>query len=71
MKITEDMTIAQVLAVNPEIAPVFFEYGMHCLSCPVASGETITEAAMVHGVDPQEMLDKLNVFNDEHPYEAK
>ena len=55
-KITLDMTIAEVMALNPEIAPVFFEYGMHCLSCPVASAETIAEAAEVHGIDGTSFL---------------
>jgi hybrid cluster-associated redox disulfide protein len=44
---------------------------MHCLSCPVASAETLAEAAEVHGIDVDEMLLKLNEFNDAHPYEAK
>ena len=69
-KITLDMTIAEVMALNPEIAPVFFEYGMHCLSCPVASAETIAEAAEVHGIDADELLTKLNEFNNELPYNA-
>ena len=69
-KITLDMTIAEVMALNPEIAPVFFEYGMHCLSCPVASAETIEEAAEVHGIDAEELLTKLNEFNNEHPFNA-
>jgi hybrid cluster-associated redox disulfide protein len=59
-KITLDMTIAEVLVINPEIAPVFFEYGMHCLSCPVASAETIAEAAEVHGIDLNQLLQDLN-----------
>ncbi len=71
MKITSDMTIAQVMRLNPEIAPVFFEFGMHCLSCPVASAESLEEAAEVHGIDVDEMLVKLNEFNDAHPYEEK
>lgn len=61
-KITADMTIAEVLQVEPDIAPVFFEFGMHCLGCPVSRGETVAQAAQVHGVDVDEMLDKLNEF---------
>lgn len=70
MKITSDMTIAEVISLNPNIAPVFFEFGMHCISCPVASAETLEEAAGVHGVDIEEMLTKLNDFNDANPYNA-
>lgn len=61
-KITEDMTIYEVLQIAPDIAPVFFEFGMHCLGCPVSRGETVKEAAAAHGVDAEVMLDKLNEF---------
>ena len=70
MKITLDMTIAEVMALNPAIAPVFFEFGMHCLSCPVASAETLAEAAEVHGLNAEELVEKLNAFNDANPYNA-
>jgi hybrid cluster-associated redox disulfide protein len=33
---------------------------MHCLGCPASRGETVEEACMVHGVNPDELLDKLN-----------
>lgn len=61
-KITEDMTIYEVLQVAPDIAPVFFEFGMHCLGCPISRGETVREAAAAHGVDVEVMLEKLNDF---------
>ncbi len=62
--ITKDMTIYEVLQINPEIAPVFFEFGMHCLGCPISRGETVEQAAEAHGVDINEMLRRLNEFND-------
>ncbi|MCH5251176.1 MAG: DUF1858 domain-containing protein, partial [Lachnospiraceae bacterium] len=48
--ITKDMTIGEALRTNPEIAPVLLGIGMHCLGCPSAQGETLEEAAMVHGI---------------------
>ena len=39
--ITADMTIASVMKLDPEVAPVFMSYGMHCLYCPHASAESI------------------------------
>ncbi len=62
--ITKDMTIYEVLQINPDIAPVFKEFGMHCLGCPISRGETVEQAAQVHGVSVEEMLKKLNEFND-------
>ena len=58
--ITKDMTIYEVLQIAPDIAPVFFEFGMHCLGCPSSQMETIEQAAMVHGIEPQELVDRLN-----------
>ncbi len=42
------------------MANVLGEYGMHCLGCALSHGETIAQAAMVHGYDPDEMLDAIN-----------
>ena len=61
-KITEDMTIYEVLQLAPDIGPVFFEFGMLCLGCPISRGETVAQAAAAHGVDLQQMLDRLNEF---------
>ena len=50
-EITRDMTIGELLRAKPEVAPVLLEAGMHCLGCPSAQGESLAEAAMVHGID--------------------
>ena len=49
--ITKEMTIVEILNANPNVAPVLMEAGMHCLGCPSAQGESLEEAAMVHGID--------------------
>lgn len=59
-KITKDMTIGQALRVSQDIIPVLFEIGMHCIGCPSAQMETLEEAAMVHGLDADELLAKIN-----------
>ena len=58
-KITKDMTIGQALMMNQKIIPVLFEIGMHCLGCPSAQMETLEEAAMVHGIDVDELMAKI------------
>lgn len=60
MAFTMDMTIAQVLRANPKTAEVFTSYGMHCLGCPGATGESIAQAAAVHGFDADQLLEALN-----------
>ncbi len=59
-KITKDMTIGQALQVSQDIIPVLFEIGMHCIGCPSAQMETLEEAAMVHGIDVDELMAKLD-----------
>lgn len=61
-QVTKDTIIMDVLRIDPETAPIFFEIGMHCLGCPSASGESIEQAALVHGVDPDELVAKINDF---------
>ena len=58
--ITKDTIIGDILDIAPETAPMFMEIGMHCLGCPASRGETVEEACMVHGVNCEELLEKLN-----------
>lgn len=61
MTVTKDTIIGDILDVNAEAAaPYFFEMGMHCLGCPSARGESIEQACAVHGVDADELVEKLN-----------
>jgi hybrid cluster-associated redox disulfide protein len=54
------MTIREVLQKNPKTAEVFMKHGMHCLGCPSATGETVAQAAMVHGIDVDKLIEQLN-----------
>ncbi|HWR60912.1 MAG TPA: DUF1858 domain-containing protein [Clostridia bacterium] len=60
MAFTKDMTVAQILRTNPNTAEIFMRYGMHCLGCPGATGESVEQAAMVHGFDADQLLVELN-----------
>lgn len=58
--INKDMTIGEVLQIDENLAEVFMGFGMHCVSCPVSQMETVEEACLVHGVDTDFVLKKLN-----------
>lgn len=58
--ITKDTIIGDILDLDSTTAPFFFEMGMHCLGCPSARGETLEQACMVHGVDANELVKKIN-----------
>lgn len=62
MKVTKHMIIADVLDLDRGTIPIFMESGLHCLGCVMASGETIEEAAMVHGIDADELVSQLNAY---------
>ena len=61
MEITKDMTIGEILVNKPEVAPILMEAGMHCLGCPSAQGESLEMAAMVHGLDADDICNALNL----------
>ena len=62
MEITRETIIGDILDNAPECAPLFLEIGMHCLGCPSASGESIEQACMVHGVNADELVGKINDY---------
>lgn len=62
MNINKDMTIGEILRANPAVAPVLMEAGMHCLGCPSAQGESLADAAMVHGMDIEELMAKISAL---------
>ena len=62
MTITKDTIIGDILTIAPHTAPLFLSIGMHCLGCPASRGETVEQACMVHGVDADELLAKINAL---------
>ena len=61
-QITKDTIIAEILQIAPDSVPIFQSYGMSCLGCGRARGETLGQACAGHGVDIDEMLTKLNAL---------
>lgn len=60
MKFDKDIKIGELLEKAPEKAEILMEAGMHCLGCPASQAETLEEACEVHGIDVEELLEKLN-----------
>ncbi len=61
-EITKDMTIGDILDERRDTAPFFLEMGMHCLGCPSARGESVADACAVHGVNVDELVNKINAY---------
>lgn len=61
-QITKDMTIAEAIRIESGIIPILLNSGMHCIGCPSAQGESIEEAAMVHGIDVEDLMKDINDY---------
>lgn len=60
MEITKTTKIGEILEKAPEKAECLLEAGMHCLGCPASQEETLEEACQMHGIDVDELVEKLN-----------
>ena len=61
-KVTKEMLIGQLLRLDPNIAVVLMRAGMHCIGCPSAQMESLADAAMVHGIDADLLVEKINAY---------
>lgn len=61
-KISKDIIIADLIKVDPNIIAILMRAGMHCIGCPSAQGESLEEACLVHGIDPDLLVDQINDY---------
>lgn len=57
--VTKNMTIGEILVSAPDCIPILIEAGMHCLGCPASQMETLEEAAEVHGIDIDSLMEAI------------
>ena len=62
MTITKDTIIGDILTIAPQATPLFMSIGMPCQGCPSARAETVAQACMVHGVDPDALIARVNAM---------
>ena len=60
MEVTKDMLIGEILKKDQTIAAILMASGMHCVGCPASQGESLEEACAVHGVDCDQLVNRLN-----------
>jgi len=60
--ITKDMNIRKIIEVDEDLAGVLIASGMHCLGCAMSHFENLEEACAVHGIDADELCNRLNAF---------
>lgn len=61
-KVTKDMIIADIIAIDRGIIPILMQAGMHCVGCPSAQGESLEEAGFVHGMEVDQLVADINAY---------
>ncbi|MDD3976724.1 DUF1858 domain-containing protein [Methanomicrobium antiquum] len=61
MVLTADSPLTELLQENPKAAEILMRFGMGCVGCALASGESIRQAAAGHGIPLEELLDALGI----------
>ena len=61
-QITKDMIIADIIAVDRGVIPFLLEAGLHCIGCPASQGETLAEASLVHGMEVDSLVSRINNY---------
>jgi len=54
------MLISEIIREYPESIEILIKNGMGCIGCPASQMESLEEAAMVHGMDLEKLLEALN-----------
>ena len=62
IEVTKTTQIGEVLRLNPNSKEILLGFGLHCFGCPMSQMETLEEAASVHGVNADLMVEKINEF---------
>ena len=62
MQISKEMLIGELLQVDENMAQILMGAGMHCIGCPSSQMESLEEAAMVHGLDADVLVNQINDF---------
>ena len=60
MKIEKTMLIGELVHMDELIPQMLMAAGMHCLGCPSSQAESLEEACMVHGIDCDDLVSKMN-----------
>ncbi len=67
MVVTKDTIIGEVVMADENIGPLLMSMGLHCLGCAMASGESIGDACMVHGLDADDFVNEINKYFEANP----
>ena len=58
--VSEEMLIGDIISEYPDAISALMDCGMGCVGCPASQGESLEQAAMVHGLNPEEVKAYVN-----------
>ena len=61
-QVDKSMIIGDMLQIDPGIAAILMASGMHCIGCPASQGESLEEAAAVHGLAVDDLVNSVNEY---------
>lgn len=60
MEVKKDMLIGELIRKKPAAIEILMQFGMGCVGCPSSQMESLEEAAMVHGLNLDSLMEALN-----------
>lgn len=60
MKVNGETLIKDIVNMGPKAIEILIDFGMGCIGCPASQNESIEEAAIVHGISVENLLQSLN-----------
>ena len=69
-KVTKDMLIGEIVNQFPDAVAPLMQIGMHCLGCPASQAESLEEASVVHGLDPELVCNFVNMVLSKNAADA-
>ncbi len=62
IRVNKEMTMGEMLQVDPGIAAILMASGMHCVGCPSAQAESLEDAAVIHGLNADDLEKAVNDY---------
>lgn len=62
MKISEDMTISEIISKYPNAVKLFEKYNMDCNECISAEYESLKQGLDAHGVNSDQFIRELDEY---------
>lgn len=58
--VNKKMSFGEIINRYPEAGEILMENGMHCFGCSMAMYETLEQGALMHGINPDKLVEKIN-----------